>query len=132
MASYTEHYGLHQWEPNDDFLRTDFNTDLGKIDTALGGKCEVVAGTYTGTGVNTEKNTINLGFKPKFVILGSANFEYVPTHGVSSNCNVIYPDVTCEGATGWERGTQRIVEDGFEVSGVPNTEATVFQYLAFR
>lgn len=132
MANYTQNYKLHQWEPNDSFLRTDFNTDLEKIDQALGGKCEVVAGTYTGTGSNPEKNTISLGFKPRFVILGVATFEYVPTHGVSSNCNVIYPDVSCEGTTGWERGTQCIVEDGFEVSGVPNTEATVFQYLAFR
>lgn len=132
MATYTEHYGLHQWVSEDNFLRTDFNTDLEKIDQALGGKCEVVAGTYTGTGGSSAKNTITLGFKPRFVILGVADFEYVPTHGVSSNCNVIYPDVSCEGTTGLESSTQCIVEDGFEVSGIPNTKATVFQYLAFR
>ena len=37
MANYTEHYGLHQWVPEDDFLRTDFNTDFALIDAALAG-----------------------------------------------------------------------------------------------
>ena len=44
MATYTEHYGLHQWEAADDFLRTDFNTDFQKIDGALGTLAEEVAG----------------------------------------------------------------------------------------
>ena len=35
MATYTENYQLHQWVPEDDFLRTDFNTDFQKIDAAL-------------------------------------------------------------------------------------------------
>ena len=37
MATYTSNYQLHQWVPEDDFLRTDFNTDFQKIDTALAG-----------------------------------------------------------------------------------------------
>ena len=37
LANYTEHYGLHQWVPEDDFLRTDFNTDFALIDAALAG-----------------------------------------------------------------------------------------------
>ena len=36
MSAYTKHYQLHQWDPQDPFLRTDFNQDLSKIDTALG------------------------------------------------------------------------------------------------
>ena len=36
MGTYkTEHYGLHQWVPEDDFLRTDFNENFEKLDTAL-------------------------------------------------------------------------------------------------
>lgn len=36
MASnYTEHYGLCQWEPEDKFLREEFNQDNAKIDAAL-------------------------------------------------------------------------------------------------
>ena len=45
MANYTEHYQLHQWEPGDPFLRTDFNEDLAKIDAAL----SQFSGTITGT-----------------------------------------------------------------------------------
>ena len=37
MADYTEHYQLHQWQPQDPFLRTDFNQDLQRIDGALNG-----------------------------------------------------------------------------------------------
>ena len=76
MASYTEHYGLHQWEPNDDFLRTDFNTDLEKIDTALGSmldvtnsKTEVALAFYQGNG--EEVNSIELGFSPLAVIISN-------------------------------------------------------------
>ncbi len=36
MAGFTPNYQLHQWEPTDNFLRTDFNQDFEKIDTALG------------------------------------------------------------------------------------------------
>ena len=35
MANYTEHYQLHQWEPSDSFLRTDFNQDFARIDTGI-------------------------------------------------------------------------------------------------
>ena len=35
MATYTPNYQLHQWIPEDKFLRTDFNEDFSKIDTAL-------------------------------------------------------------------------------------------------
>ena len=36
MANYTPNYRLHQWEPEDKFLRTDFNEDFSTIDAALG------------------------------------------------------------------------------------------------
>lgn len=37
MSSYTSNYQLHQWEPSDNFLRTDFNADFAKIDAAIKG-----------------------------------------------------------------------------------------------
>ena len=46
MADYTEHYQLHQWQPQDPFLRTDFNEDLQKIDTALDGLVEKTTWDY--------------------------------------------------------------------------------------
>ena len=38
MACYTANYQLHQWEPADFFLRTDFYADFAKLDAALAGK----------------------------------------------------------------------------------------------
>ena len=34
-TNYTTNYGLCQWEPGDNFLRTEFNQDNAKIDAAL-------------------------------------------------------------------------------------------------
>ena len=87
MTNYTAHYQLHQWEPEDSFLRTDFNEDFAKIDGALGGKAEqsavdtlaeqvagkseLVTGSYTGDG--EASRTIELGFSPKAVLLASGS-----------------------------------------------------------
>lgn len=48
MASYTQHYQLHQWEPTDDFLRTDFNQDHQKIDAAIKATEEALRSGYEG------------------------------------------------------------------------------------
>ena len=40
MATYTPNYGLHQWVPEDQFRRTEFNEDFLKIDTALAAKAD--------------------------------------------------------------------------------------------
>ena len=40
MATYTPNYGLHQWVPEDHFLREEFNEDFQKIDAALAEKAE--------------------------------------------------------------------------------------------
>lgn len=70
----TEHYGLHAWEPGDDFVRAEFNENFAKLDTALaalaqgmGDKLELVTGSYIGD--DRSGQTIVLGFQPKFVIL---------------------------------------------------------------
>ena len=87
MANYTPNYQLHQWEPQDPFLRTDFNQDLFKIDTALGkheqltaankeaitklGNCQVVTGTYVGEGRygDNGSNSLTFSFPPMMVII---------------------------------------------------------------
>lgn len=48
MATYTTNYGLHQWVPEDDFLRTDFNTDFQKIDSAIKTTEEELRSGYQG------------------------------------------------------------------------------------
>lgn len=79
MASYTEHYGLHQWEPNDDFLRTDFNKDFRAIDGALGEKSGIVTGTYTGN--SSASQSVNLGFQPKAVLVMESSGLAASTSG---------------------------------------------------
>ena len=66
MANYTQHYHLHQWEPEDSFLRTDFNGDFQRLDEALAGldgrKPELRLGRYTGDG--TQNRAVALGCAP--------------------------------------------------------------------
>ena len=71
MANYTEYYHLHQWEPEDSFLRTDFNGDFQRLDEALAGldgrKPELRLGRYTGDG--TQNRAVALGCAPRAVLL---------------------------------------------------------------
>ena len=78
MASYTPNYGLHQWVPEDVFVRTDFNTDLAKIDEAIQeaydlaeSKERIVFGSYTGD--EEPHRTINLGFTIKWIFVYPAD-----------------------------------------------------------
>ena len=113
LATYTENFGLHQWVPEDDFLRTDFNTDFQKIDaaikgvetgadtalalkadagttqTALAAKAEIAVGAYTGDG--TESRTITLGFQPKALLL----FRRKADSGNDRYTLLVYPDAPC-------------------------------------
>ena len=86
MATYTTNYQLHQWVPEDDFLRTDFNEDFAKIDAALGeaatesdlavirgnllDKCRAYCGTFLGDG--TASRVVNIGVRPYAVIVTSS------------------------------------------------------------
>lgn len=108
MATYTEQYGLHQWEPQDDFLRSDFNTDFQKIDTALGekGNCILESGRYVGTGTYdvTRPTSLELGFRPKLlmiqeeaesscrsvVVLGDCDYSYMRSAGSSGGCTLTW------------------------------------------
>lgn len=63
----TPNLGLHQWQPGDSFLRTDFNADFSKIDTAVGGQLKIATGSFTANGTNSL--TVTIGLKPKVLIL---------------------------------------------------------------
>mgnify|MGYP001771174676 FL=1 len=144
MATYTTNYQLHQWEAEDDFLRTDFNEDFAKIDAAIkgveteadsklakkadktaltaltttvNGKAEVDTGRYTGNG---DEQTITLGYTPSAVVVNTT-------------------DVTAVMAT-YALGTRTIsiVTNGFRVSArytsgsSPNESGTSYSYFALR
>lgn len=73
MPTKTEHYKLNQYEPGDNFLRTDFNADNVILDQALHGKAEaedltglLTVGVYAGDG--TDDRVIQLGFRPRAVL----------------------------------------------------------------
>ena len=96
MSDYTEHYQLHQWQPQDRFLRTDFNQDLQKIDTALDsladkssaleaavalcGNCILHYSTYVGTG--SGKTELTFPGKPMLVNVMGTNIWMVSIQGV--------------------------------------------------
>lgn len=139
MATYTEHYGLHQWVPEDNFLRSDFNTDLQKIDTALreitetaDGKISIITGSYTGNDSNGR--VISLGFTPSAVYLcsegGLAGYNSGNYHCYGG---LMTPDspIKISGQLAAE-----IVENGFKLYyGTyiqTNCSGTTYHYIAFH
>ena len=114
MANYTAHYHLHQWEPEDSFLREDFNQDLARIDTALAKKTELVMGSYTGDGGTQQ---IDLGFAARVVLVGH------PTHTV-----IAFQGETVNRITVNETGFQVVYSENATV-GI-NRSGTVYHYLA--
>lgn len=141
LATYTEHYGLHQWESTDDFLRTDFNTDFAKIDEAIGEKPEVVFGSYTGNSTSGSPGTVQavtLGFQPKLVVTQPS--DGIPCRPGFGSAFLGYAGMCAPGkpassgdADAW---TLQTTADGFEVrdhdSVYCNSLGTVYYYLAVK
>lgn len=113
MSAYTKHYQLHQWDPQDPFLRTDFNQDLSKIDTALGtlsatatelgeelnlrGNCQICFQTYVGTGTygNSKPNTLTFPGKPLVLLVRANDTDgrfIMALQGAIVAHTTIYPD----------------------------------------
>ena len=135
MATYTANYGLHQWEASDNFLRTDFNTDFGIIDGALGEKAEFVTGAYAGDGAAAR--TVSLGFTPKAVLVmredGTASY--------TNNSTSVYGGLAAEGTPVKKSGQNAVavITGGFQVAhqGSPtdiytNSSGQNYHYLALR
>ena len=80
MASgQTAHYGLSQWEPEDSFLREDFNQDLARIDTALAEK----AGEKPKQDRNNRKERFNKKERPQRE--PREHKEYIDTNKIMVN-----------------------------------------------
>ncbi len=134
MANYTQHYRLHQWEPNDNFLRTDFNTDLEKIDTALDtlqtaleGKSGFVSGSYAGDGA--ESRSFNLGFAPTALLLETSTGAR--GNGINAIAGLALPGLSVHD------GAITLTETGFSLNHdnkyhVVNGAADTYYYLAFQ
>ena len=160
-TNYTRNYNLCQWEASDKVLRTDFNADNAKIDAALGShaaqiaqalttagnafspsKLPVAVGQYTGDG--TAKRTIDVGFRPRAVLVIDTLFLWRDTGGGTEGW---HSGVALDGSpAAWTSKTPVMVtENGFQVGYVKNTngsnqgvdiltneEKRKFVYLAFR
>lgn len=78
----TQNYQLHAWEPDDDFLRTEFNENFAKLDGSL----RLIFGAYKGHHSSNDKTPtrFELGVKPRAVLVsmdygsaGSGSYSYV-------------------------------------------------------
>ncbi len=135
MSTKTPNYQLNQWEPSDQFLRTDFNEDNAKIDAALSGKAsasaltaltgrvssaeavipKIAVGTYDGD--DAETRTIRVGFTPKAVLVVSYN-------GLMRFSNGTYGGLAVTGAPAkvLTNDVVTIVSGGFRVAYNYNAE----------
>lgn len=125
MSSHkTENYRLHIWEPEDNFLREEFNGNFEALDSAA----RVVCGVYTGDGEVSQ--FIPLGFTPSAVLVMAENGTTRYTNGYWGGLAVMdrpanngNPIVALEA-------------DGFRVyyrsATYCNGEGHVFHYLAIR
>lgn len=126
----TEHYHLNQWQAADKVLRTEFNEDNAKIDAALAGILQGLAGkadrselpavprfitgSYVGTGTaGTVQHS--LGGRPKFLLLTP-----MKSHNGAYYCGLIAAETFCipfYSSTGMS-GTTGLVtftDDGFQM-----------------
>ena len=140
MATNTsEHLGLHLWEPTDQVLRTGFNQNWTKIDTAVNAAQETaeaaqsaaeqrpyVIGSYTGNGGT---QSITLGFQPSFVIItaqpaNSRDTAFIAISGGSEAASTL--SFT---ETGF---TVMVAPTPYETYPLTNQNGTFYHYLALR
>ena len=142
MATYTANYGLHQWVPGDNFLRTDFNTDFQKIDAGIKAakatadvKAEIVTGTYTGDG--TQNRLINLGFQPRAVLVEDQRGARNSSGSLLGGLAVPGGPVFVLNATSGQLNAVEITAKGFYISKYSNILSTNgdswgYRYLAVK
>ena len=140
MATNTsEHLGLHLWEPTDQVLRTEFNQNWTKIDTAVNAAQETaeaaqsaaeqrpyVIGSYTGNGGT---QSITLGFQPSFVIItaqpaNSRDTAFIAISGGSEAASTL--SFT---ETGF---TVMVTPTSYETYPLTNQNGTFYHYLSLR
>lgn len=120
-TNQTQQYGLHLWEPGDDFLREEFNENF----EALDGAARMVTGVYTGDGAASQ--SIELGQRAKAVIVtneaGMVNLNYTLYGGVA------FP--------GYATDVVAVTDTGFAVYGNStnssvrgNILGTAYRYIA--
>ena len=139
-TNHTTNYNLNLWQPTDSFLREEFNENFGKLDAALASlstavSSSCVAGSYTPTPQQTQ--FIELGFRPKLVILGINTYPITPAFGFIADGITIYVSNNRGTSTTTINSMDaNLTDTGFrmgysESSFNGNANATVY-YVAFR
>ena len=125
-TNQTQHYHLNLWEPEDSFLRTEFNENTAALETALLQKSETVTSAYVGNGQSARY--FSLGFQAKAIILKKRD-EY-PEYSHSAQVRNV-PTVTI---LGQNSNVLSIQDDGFTVTGhgLVNEANQLYIYIAFR
>lgn len=140
----SQNLNLHLWEPEDDFLRTEFNENFTAVDSAVKSaqtaavnaqqtadkalSLPYATGSYTGNGKDI---SINLGFRPSFLMISGMRSAYVGGAGEYSNYNIM---------TGGNVVSDRVAltDTGFIAkyfdAGSPNVAVNgrTYDYIAFR
>lgn len=101
-TNHTANYNLSQWETGDLIQRTDFNGDNAKIDAALKGHadglagamkaigsgghtCRIYTGSYEGAGTSSSMSPIKIAvpFYPVAIIVSPIEQKYSSSGGIS-------------------------------------------------
>jgi len=130
-SSKTEHYQLHRWEPQDDFLRAEFNENFAALDQRA---AWLVVGSYVGDGET--QRTIDLGFTPKAVFIcersGLTSYSQNVQYTYGGLFLVDFPLIKDK------KTVAQIVEGGFQVYRnssayiCTNNSGATYHYLVLR
>ena len=130
---------LHLWEPEDHFLRTEFNENFAALDTAITAAQQTansaltakpyVVGSYTGTG---KTMTFDIGFRPSFLIVSGPHIAYPSGVGTMAGYTLCTGGTVCGEAV-------TFTDTGFILKKMDNDNAypqlvniKQYNYIAFR
>lgn len=149
MANYTPNYQLHQWEPEDPFLRTDFNQDLSKIDMALWkheqltaiheeaiaklGNCKIFTASYVGTGTCGQSNPTSVTFPqvPKLAIIINSGQFMLLTEGCTGSLVFTYNGGTGNAVTWSGTKASWYMTSSTDPSKQMNINKYIYEVIAF-
>jgi len=136
MSTKTEHLGLHQWEPEDSFLRTDFNEDFARIDAGVGAlqafvQARSVTGSFTGT--YNAPVAVDVGFRPRLVVYAASGPEALAVVLDGLCLGIIHNSVS--NTTDMRSYGMALTDGGFQVPAREsyfNKEGQTYRYIAFQ
>lgn len=134
-SNQTANYGLHVWEPEDDFSREEINENFALLDGAV----RMVFGSYTGDGETSR--FIELGFTPKIVfVLPCDGSIYDVNHSIRYG-GIAGTGLPAQGESGQYQYIV-ITENGFELRRLHmsggsylydvNRKTSLYYYLVVR